>query len=89
VERCLACEAVVSKPHSQAYRCAARKLGFAPEECMLVAAHGWDVAGAMWVGCRAAFISQPGAQLFPLAPVPEIVEPDMRAAAKRLIAMNR
>ena len=77
------------KPHSHVYRWAAHKLGFAPEECMLVAAHGWDVAGAIWAGCRAAFISRPGAQLFPLAPVPEIVEPDMLGAAKRLIAMGK
>jgi 2-haloacid dehalogenase len=82
-------EGQLFKPHRHVYRWAARKLGFAPEECMLVAAHGWDVAGAMWAGCRAAFISRPGAQLFPLAPVPEIVEPDLMAAAKRLIAMKK
>jgi 2-haloacid dehalogenase len=56
---------------------------------MLVAAHGWDVAGAIWAGCRAAFISRPGAQLLPLAPVPEIVERDMPGAANRLIAMEK
>lgn len=77
------------KPHSHVYKWAARKLGFVPEECLLVAAHGWDVAGALWAGCRAAFISRPGAQLFPLAPVPEIVEPDMGSAAKRLIALEK
>ncbi|MBV8213336.1 MAG: haloacid dehalogenase type II [Verrucomicrobia bacterium] len=82
-------EVQLFKPHSHVYRWAARKLGFAPEECMLVAAHGWDVAGAIWAGCRAAFISRPGAQLFPLAPVPEIVEPDMLGAARRLIAMEK
>jgi 2-haloacid dehalogenase len=77
------------KPHSHVYRWAAHKLGFATEECMLVAAHGWDVAGAIWAGCRATFISRPGAQLFPLAPVPEIVEPDMLNAANRLIALGK
>jgi 2-haloacid dehalogenase len=77
------------KPHSHVYKWAARKMGLAPEECMLVAAHGWDVAGAIWAGWRAAFISRPGAQLFTLAPVPEIVEPDMRSAAERLLAMER
>jgi len=82
-------EVQLFKPHSHVYRWAARKLGFAAEECMLIAAHGWDVAGAIWAGCRAAFISRPGAQLFPLAPVPEIVEPDMLGAAKRLIAMEK
>jgi 2-haloacid dehalogenase len=82
-------ETQLFKPHSHVYRWAARKLGFAPQDCMLVAAHGWDVAGAIWAGCRAAFISRPGAQLFPLAPEPEIVEPDLRAAAKRLVALEK
>ena len=82
-------EVQLFKPHSHVYRWAAHKLGLAPEECMLVAAHGWDVAGAIWADCRAAFISRPGSQLFPLGPVPEIVEPDLRSAAKRLIAMDR
>ena len=82
-------ETQLFKPHSHVYRWAARKLGFAPQDCMLVAAHGWDVAGAIWAGCRAAFISRPGAQLFPLAPEPEIVESDLRAAAKRLIGMEK
>jgi 2-haloacid dehalogenase len=82
-------ETQLFKPHSHVYRWAARKLGFAPQDCLLVAAHGWDVAGAIWAGCRAAFISRPGAQLFPLAPEPEIVEPDLGAAAMRLIAMEK
>jgi len=82
-------EVQLFKPHSHVYKWAARKMGLAPEECMLVAAHGWDVAGAIWSGWRAAFISRPGAQLFPLAPIPEIVESDLRSAAKRLSAMER
>ena len=77
------------KPHGHVYRWAARKMGLPPEECMLVAAHGWDVAGALWAGWRAAFLSRPGAQLYPLAPVPEIAEPDLAATAKRLIALEK
>jgi 2-haloacid dehalogenase len=82
-------EVQLFKPHSHVYKWAARKMGFAPEQCMLVAAHGWDVAGAMWAGWRAAFISRPGAQLFPLGPTPEMVEPDLGSVAKRLIAMEK
>ena len=82
-------EVQMFKPHGHVYKWAARKMGLAPEDCMLVAAHGWDVAGALWAGWRAAFISRPGAQLFPLASVPEIVEPDMGSAAKRLVAMEQ
>jgi 2-haloacid dehalogenase len=55
---------------------------------MLIAAHGWDIAGALWAGLRAAFLSRPGAQLYPLAPAPEIVEPDLSKAAGRLIQME-
>jgi 2-haloacid dehalogenase len=76
------------KPHRHAYKWAARKMGSHPEECMLVAAHGWDIAGALWAGWRAAFLSRPGAQLYPLAPAPEIAEPDLAEAAKRLIALE-
>jgi 2-haloacid dehalogenase len=76
------------KPHGHTYRWAARKMGMAPPDCMHVAAHGWDVAGAMWAGWRAAFVARPGAQLYPLADRPEIVEPDLKKVAERLIALN-
>jgi hypothetical protein len=32
------------KPHRHAYKWAARRLGLPSEECILVAAHGWDMA---------------------------------------------
>jgi len=75
------------KPHRHAYKWAATKMGLAPEDCMMVAAHGWDVAGALWAGWRAAFLSRPGAQLYPLAPVPEIAEPDLAAIATYLVGL--
>ncbi len=78
----------IFKPHQHTYRWAARRMGLEPRECMLVAAHGWDVAGALWAGWRAAFLCRPGAQLYPLAPIPEIVEPDLLEAAKRLLALQ-
>jgi 2-haloacid dehalogenase len=56
------------KPFTDTYTWAARKMGIKPEECMLIAAHGWDVAGALWAGWRAAFISRPGQQIFPFGP---------------------
>lgn len=48
-------------------------------------AHGWDVAGALWAGWRAAFISRPGQQIFPLARKTEIAESDLKKVAKILI----
>lgn len=76
------------KPHSDAYDWAARRMGLQPSECLLVAAHGWDIAGAIWAGWRAAFISRPGAQLYPLAPKPEINESDLALTTSKLIALK-
>ncbi|MBO3100038.1 haloacid dehalogenase type II [Gelidibacter pelagius] len=73
------------KPFSDTYAWAARKMEVKPEECMLVAAHGWDVAGALWAGWRAAFIGRPGQQEFPLAPKSEIVESDIKKVADILL----
>ncbi|MFG0298224.1 MAG: haloacid dehalogenase type II [Phycisphaerales bacterium JB047] len=75
------------KPHQHVYAWASRKLGVDPGDCMLVAAHGWDIAGALWAGWRGAFLSRPGAQLYPLAPEPEINVPDLGQAADQLIAL--
>jgi 2-haloacid dehalogenase len=63
------------KPHTHVYRWAARRLGVDVSQCMLVAAHGWDVAGAAWAGMKAAFVARPGQQLFPLGPAIDIVIP--------------
>lgn len=60
------------KPHSHVYRWAARRVGVDVSECLLVAAHGWDVAGASWAGMRTAFVARPGQQTFPLGPTPDI-----------------
>ncbi|MEM5565543.1 haloacid dehalogenase type II [Psychroserpens sp. AS72] len=73
------------KPFTDTYNWAANKLNVKPEDCMLIAAHGWDVAGALWAGWRAAFVSRPGQQIFPLAPKTEINEPDLKAIANILI----
>ncbi len=75
------------KPSIDSYTWAARKLGIRPSECMLVAAHGWDIAGALWAGWRAAFIKRTGAQLYPLAPNPEINESNLELAAKKIISL--
>jgi len=76
------------KPHTDAYDWAARKMGISPNECLLVAAHGWDIAGAVWAGWRGAFVSRPGAQLYPLAPKPEINESNLKLVTDRLVALQ-
>lgn len=76
------------KPFTDTYTWAARIMKVNPEECMLIAAHGWDVAGALWAGWRAAFISRPGQQIFPLAPQIEINENDLKKVAQVLLSYN-
>ena len=77
------------KPFRETYEWGARKMGIKAEEAMLVAAHGWDIAGALAAGWRGAFVSRPGAQLYPLAAKPEIVEEDLALIAQRLIALDK
>lgn len=78
----------IFKPNTDAYEWAARKMGVEANECLLIAAHGWDIAGALWANWRAAFISRPGAQLYPLAPKPEFNEANLTLIADKLIQLK-
>ncbi len=78
----------IYKPDPHVYRWAARKMDQDIGDCMLVAAHGWDIAGALWAGMRGAFVSRPGAQLYPLAPEPEISNPTLEEVATNILAMS-
>jgi 2-haloacid dehalogenase len=67
------------KPAVEPYAMARERLGGAVP--LLVAAHDWDVAGALNAGWEAAFIARHGTSLNPLAPRPAIVAPDLRSVA--------
>lgn len=86
-ERQLSVESVGKyKPHADVYRWAAHEMAHAPGDCMLVAAHGWDVAGAKWAGMQTAFIARKGQQKFPLAPEPDIDVEDLDDLADALLS---
>jgi 2-haloacid dehalogenase len=72
------------KPHIDVYYWAARKMKVDNSDCMLIAAHGWDVAGAKWAGWQTAFIARPGQQLFPLGLLPDINEKDLLKVVEKL-----
>ncbi|XMO87006.1 haloacid dehalogenase type II [Algibacter sp. AS12] len=72
------------KPFTDTYLWGAKQMDVKPGDCMLIAAHGWDVAGALWAGWRAAFVNRPGQQTFPLAPETEIAETDLTKIARIL-----
>jgi 2-haloacid dehalogenase len=73
------------KPAREPYLMAAEMLQVAPKEVLLVAAHSWDVAGAMRAGCSAAFVARPGMVLDPLAPQPQVVGDDLTAVVDAII----
>jgi 2-haloacid dehalogenase len=77
------------KPAPEPYRFVARELGVQPGELRMIAAHAWDVHGALQAGCMAAFVARPGKVLFPLGPKPDIVAPDLTAVADRIMEIDR
>ncbi len=73
------------KPAPEPYQMAAKSFGVKVNEIRLVAAHAWDVAGALHAGCAAAFVARPGMVLDPLAPKPDVIGKDLREVADRII----
>lgn len=76
------------KPAREPYAAVAEACGTTLEEVRLVAAHWWDITGALSAGCKAAFVARPGAVLSPLAPRPDIVEPNLDAVVRRIIEVD-
>jgi 2-haloacid dehalogenase len=67
------------------YRSAAAHIGVQPADLLLIAAHPWDVFGAMKAGWQAAFVARNGITPFPLGPKPGIIAPDMKAVADEIL----
>lgn len=77
------------KPAPQVYQMAATSLGVSTSEMRMVAAHGWDVAGALHAGCAAALVVRPGMPPDPLLDKPDVVGQDLREVAERIIDIER
>jgi 2-haloacid dehalogenase len=86
-ERAFSIDAVKKyKPAAETYQYVARELGVAPRDLRMIAAHAWDVHGALRAGCAAAFIARPGHALFSIGPKPDVVAPDLGNVVDRIIA---
>jgi 2-haloacid dehalogenase len=72
------------KPRREAYEYAANSVGVALGDIRLVAAHGWDIAGALAAGCRAAFVQRPGMALIPVGDQPDIAGNDLVEVADKI-----
>ena len=73
------------KPAPEPYRMAARELGVEVVQVRLVAAHAWDIAGALRAGCAAAFVQRPGRVLDPLVEPPDVVGRDLTEVAQAIL----
>lgn len=76
------------KPRPEPYRLVADTYGVAPAGVRLIAAHAWDVAGALAAGCAAAFVRRPGKVPSPLGEQPDIVGDDLHDAAAKILAID-
>ena len=78
-------EAGALKPAPEVYQFACRRLGIEPGDAWMVAAHGWDIAGATRAGMRGAFVARPGQSADPFA-APELSGPDLIAVSRAILA---
>ncbi len=76
------------KPAAEPYRMAAQRLGVGMADLRMVAAHDWDIIGALRAGCAAAFVARPGMVLDPLAEQPDIIGADLSAVADRILQVE-
>ncbi|HEY4362172.1 MAG TPA: haloacid dehalogenase type II [Bryobacteraceae bacterium] len=65
------------KPSPEPYQMVATELGVPPAQLRMIAAHAWDIGGAMAVGYSAAFVARPGKSPNPLFPAPEFTGSDL------------
>lgn len=74
------------KPAGAGYRLAAERLQSPPELLLMIAAHGWDLAGAHSAGMDTALVARPGQYPDPLFPAPGIIGADLDAVAREVLA---
>jgi 2-haloacid dehalogenase len=76
------------KPAPEPYQAVARALDAPIDRLRMVAAHAWDIVGALRAGCAAAFVARPGKAMYPLGPQPDIVGPDFTDVARQIVTVE-
>ena len=76
------------KPAPEVYHLAARRLSVEPGQIRLVAAHDWDVTGALRAGCAAAFVARPDKVMNPFGPQPDVRGTDLSEVAEKILAIE-
>lgn len=76
------------KPAAETYGSVASALRIEAGALRLVAAHTWDTQGAIAAGWKAALVTRPGNAALPVGEQPDMVENDLLAIARRIIAKD-
>ena len=76
------------KPAPEPYALAAKRLEVELTDIRLIAAHAWDVTGAIRAGARAAFVARPGMVIDPSGERPDIIGADLAEVAAAIIATD-
>lgn len=80
-------EAKTFKPDPRVYEHAVQRIGANPAEIVLVAAHGWDVMGAMRAGLRGAWVARGERWLVPVVPEPDVKGANLEEVARKIVAL--
>ncbi len=73
------------KPAPATYQYAAQQLAIPLGSLVMVAAHAWDVIGALQAGCQAAFVQRPGHAWFHLRKPPELFVKNLVELSEHLV----
>jgi 2-haloacid dehalogenase len=73
------------KPHRSVYVAAAQHMETSPSAMVMVAAHDWDIAGALAAGLDGVFIERPGQIYSPSLPPPTLSARDVAIAATMIV----
>ncbi len=76
------------KPAPEVYHLAARRMNVDPEQVRVVAAHDWDITGALRAGCAAAFVARPGHVMNPFGPQPDVRGADLGEVTDQILAIE-
>jgi 2-haloacid dehalogenase len=76
------------KPAPEPYHMVAQEMGVPIDGIRLIAAHAWDIAGALRAGCAAAFVARPGAVLDPLVQSPDVVGSNLSEVVDQIITIE-
>ncbi len=76
-------EIQITKPHPDVYQLLRQN---ALGEIWMIAAHAWDIAGAIRAGLKTAFITSQEGSYLAIYPQPDVIAPSLKSAVNQVIS---